>query len=50
MFLQANRNKRSVVLDLKNADDRATLLALAGVVDVVVSNIRPQALARRFAQ
>jgi multiple sugar transport system substrate-binding protein len=26
--------------------DRATLLALAGVVDVVVSNIRPQALAR----
>lgn len=46
MFLQANRNKRSVVLDLKNADDRATLLALAGVVDVVVSNIRPQALAR----
>lgn len=46
MYLQANRNKRSVVLDLKNPDDRATLLALAADVDVVVSNIRPQAMAR----
>ena len=46
MYLQANRNKRSVLLDLKNPDDRATLLALAADVDVVVSNIRPQAMAR----
>ncbi|CAN5534033.1 CoA transferase [soil metagenome] len=46
MYLQANRNKRSVKLDLKNADDRATLLALATKVDVVISNVRPQALKR----
>jgi crotonobetainyl-CoA:carnitine CoA-transferase CaiB-like acyl-CoA transferase len=46
MYLQANRNKRSVVLDLKSADGRAALLALAGSVDVVVSNIRPQAMQR----
>ncbi len=46
MYLQANRNKRSVRLDLKNAGDRATLLELAGDVDVIVSNVRPQAMAR----
>lgn len=46
MYLQANRNKRSVRLDLKDAKDRERLIALAGVVDVVVSNIRPQALRR----
>lgn len=46
MYLQANRNKRSVVLDLKDKADRTTLVALAARVDVVVSNIRPQALRR----
>lgn len=46
MYLQANRNKRSVVLDLKKNDDRAALVSLAARVDVVVSNIRPQALKR----
>lgn len=46
MFLQANRNKRSVVLDLKAAQDRETLLALVADVDVVVSNVRPQAMER----
>ena len=46
LFLQANRNKRSIVLDLKQADDRLVLLELAGSVDVLVSNIRPQALER----
>ncbi len=46
MYLQANRNKRSVRLDLKNAEDRATLLELASGVDVVVSNVRPQAMER----
>ena len=46
MYLQANRNKRSVMLDLKDPKDRERLIALAGVVDVVVSNIRPQALRR----
>jgi crotonobetainyl-CoA:carnitine CoA-transferase CaiB-like acyl-CoA transferase len=46
MYLQANRNKRSVTLNLKLAQDRATLLELASDVDVVVSNVRPQAMER----
>ncbi len=46
LYLQANRNKRSVVLDLKNADDREALLSLMPDADVFVSNMRPQALGR----
>lgn len=46
LFLQFNRNKRSVLLDLKTEDGRAALLALAAQTDVLVSNIRPQALQR----
>jgi crotonobetainyl-CoA:carnitine CoA-transferase CaiB-like acyl-CoA transferase len=46
MFLQANRNKRSVVLDLKTTEGKAALLALANKADVVVSNVRPQGLTR----
>lgn len=46
LFFQCNRNKRSVVLDLKNAEDKRALWALAKNCDVVVSNIRPQALER----
>jgi crotonobetainyl-CoA:carnitine CoA-transferase CaiB-like acyl-CoA transferase len=46
MYLQANRNKRSVLLNLKDAADRATLLELASGVDVVVTNVRPQAMQR----
>jgi crotonobetainyl-CoA:carnitine CoA-transferase CaiB-like acyl-CoA transferase len=45
-FLHVNRNKRSVVLDLKQSEERQRLLALAGTVDVFVSNVRPAALAR----
>ncbi|NDH54716.1 MAG: CoA transferase, partial [Betaproteobacteria bacterium] len=41
-----NRNKRSVMLNLKDAADRATLLELASGVDVVVTNVRPQAMQR----
>jgi crotonobetainyl-CoA:carnitine CoA-transferase CaiB-like acyl-CoA transferase len=46
LFLQANRNKRSVVLDLKQAEDRAALLGLVPQADVLVYNIRPQAMRR----
>jgi crotonobetainyl-CoA:carnitine CoA-transferase CaiB-like acyl-CoA transferase len=46
LFLQANRNKRSVVLDLKSAEGKANALALAARADVLVSNVRPQGLAR----
>lgn len=46
LYLQANRNKRSVVLDLKAEQDRNTLLELAAASDVIVSNIRPQAMRR----
>jgi len=46
IFLNTNRNKRSVVLDLKQAAAREACLALAARSDVLVYNIRPQAMAR----
>ena len=46
MFLSVNRNKRSVVLDLKQPAARDAVLALARSADVLVYNIRPQAMAR----
>jgi len=46
MFLQANRNKRSVMLDLKKAEDKASVLALAQRADVLVTNVRPAGLQR----
>ena len=46
IFLNANRNKRSIVLDLKRAAARDACLALAGTCDVLVYNIRPKAMAR----
>jgi crotonobetainyl-CoA:carnitine CoA-transferase CaiB-like acyl-CoA transferase len=46
IFLNANRNKRSVVLDLKKDAGRAACLAIARDADVLVYNIRPQAMAR----
>ena len=46
LFLQANRNKRSVVLDLKSPDGKAAALALTARADVLVSNVRPQGLRR----
>lgn len=46
LFLTANRGKRSIVLDLKQANDRATLLEIARTCDVFLYNVRPQAMAR----
>lgn len=46
IFLQANQGKRSIVLDLKQPAGRAAALRLAGHSDVLISNVRPQALAR----
>ena len=46
LFLQANRNKRSVVLDLKKPADKDALLALVPEADVLVYNIRPKAMRR----
>nr|MDP2190295.1 CoA transferase [Rhodoferax sp.] len=46
IFLHANQGKRSVVLDLKQPAGREAALKLAAQSDVLISNVRPQALAR----
>ncbi|MFN0283039.1 MAG: CaiB/BaiF CoA transferase family protein [Kineosporiaceae bacterium] len=45
-FLGVNRNKRSVTLDLTDADDLAAARELARRADVVVENFKPGGLAR----
>jgi crotonobetainyl-CoA:carnitine CoA-transferase CaiB-like acyl-CoA transferase len=46
MFLNVNRNKRSIALDLKKPAGRDVLLRLAADADVFIYNVRPQAVAR----
>lgn len=46
IFLHANKGKRSIVLDLKRPEGREAALRLAERADVLITNVRPQALAR----
>lgn len=43
-FLNLNRNKRSIVLDLKRDEDHQVLVDLISSADVFVYNIRPQSI------
>lgn len=45
-FMAANRNKRSVALDLTDPAAQATILRLAARADVVVENFKPGGLAK----
>jgi len=46
VFLNLNRNKRSLVLDLKRPEAAPIVLALVAQSDVFMHNMRPQAMAR----
>jgi crotonobetainyl-CoA:carnitine CoA-transferase CaiB-like acyl-CoA transferase len=45
-FLALNRNKRSIVLDLKQPEGHAALLELLAKADVMLWNVRPPSMAR----
>jgi len=40
-FAQVNRNKKSIAIDLKNAEGRGIFLKLAATADVVIEQFRP---------
>ena len=46
LFMMYNKNKRSVALDLKRAEDQEACVALARTCDVVCSNMRMDTAAR----
>jgi len=46
IYLGLNRNKRSLVLDLKKPEGREILLKLVAQADVLTYNVRPAAMAR----
>jgi len=46
LFLNSNRSKRSVVLNLKTSEGRVLLLDLCRDADVMVYNVRPAAMRR----
>src|SRR5690606_27603908 len=45
-FIRANRNKRSLTLDIKSEAGRELLLELIGTADILLENLNPTALAR----
>lgn len=45
-WMNVNRNKRSVVLDLKTEEGRAAMARLVAGADVFVHNLRPSAVER----
>jgi crotonobetainyl-CoA:carnitine CoA-transferase CaiB-like acyl-CoA transferase len=45
-FGSVNRNKKSIILDLKSDDGREAALALANEADVVIENMRPGTMER----
>jgi len=46
LYMTCNRNKRSVVLDLKQPEAREAVLKIAADVDVVIHNNRPQVMTK----
>jgi crotonobetainyl-CoA:carnitine CoA-transferase CaiB-like acyl-CoA transferase len=46
LYLTCNRNKRCIVLDLKQESGREALLKIVADVDIVVHNNRPQVMTR----
>ncbi len=43
-FMNLNRNKRSVVMDLKRPEERERLLEMVKTADVLAYNVRPQSM------
>lgn len=46
LFMTCNRNKRSIVLDLKHPESKPAMIALLKWADIFVHNVRPQAIHR----
>jgi crotonobetainyl-CoA:carnitine CoA-transferase CaiB-like acyl-CoA transferase len=46
LYLSCNRNKRSIVLDLKSPEGKKAALKLTATADVVVHNFRPSAMSK----
>lgn len=46
LFMNVNRSKRDIALDLKRPEARTAILKLVEQADVLVTNIRPRAMAR----
>ncbi|MCC7199873.1 MAG: CoA transferase, partial [Gammaproteobacteria bacterium] len=46
LYMTCNRNKRSIVLDVKQPDAKQAVLDLAATVDVFIHNNRPQVMTK----